>query len=27
MVDPVVQVRGLVKHFPIRKGVFGRQVG
>jgi oligopeptide/dipeptide ABC transporter ATP-binding protein len=27
MGDPVVKVRGLVKHFPIRKGVFGRQVG
>jgi oligopeptide/dipeptide ABC transporter ATP-binding protein len=24
---PLLQVQGLVKHFPIRRGVFGRQVG
>ncbi len=27
MAEPLLSVRGLVKHFPIRKGVFARQVG
>jgi oligopeptide/dipeptide ABC transporter ATP-binding protein len=27
MTAPLLQVEGLVKHFPIRKGVLGRQVG
>jgi oligopeptide/dipeptide ABC transporter ATP-binding protein len=27
MVEPLLSVRGLVKHFPIRKGLLGRQVG
>ena len=27
MTAPVLDVRGLKKHFPVRKGVFGRTVG
>jgi oligopeptide/dipeptide ABC transporter ATP-binding protein len=27
MVEPLLEVRGLVKHFPIRRGLFGRERG